>query len=131
LVRAAMQPYADFATVTFTTPRPKYSLIRNPQDLRAFHEQMRECLNTIETTFGSDCTVHVFPAIPASTAVQFGRLLLPKASPSLRLYDHHGSHAGFTPTLWLIRRAVQAVRRPHLKQSRSHAHRVSNGTQGI
>jgi hypothetical protein len=104
LIRAAMQAHGDFATATFTTPQPKYSLIRNPKDLRAFHELMRECLNTIERTFGSECIVHVFPAMPASTAVQFGRLLLPKASPSLQIYDHHGDRAGFAPTLWLVRR---------------------------
>jgi len=114
LVGAAMQPYGDFPTVRFTTPQPAYSLIRNPKDLRTFHERMRECLNAIETKFGSQCTIHVFPAMPASTAVQFGRLLLPKASPSLRIYDHHGERAGFRPTLWLVRRAR---RRSGLKKS--------------
>ncbi len=113
LIRAAMQAHADFATAIFTTPEPKCSLIRNPKDLRAFHERMRECLNTIEGTFGSECIVHVFPAMPASTAVQFGRLLLPKASPSLQIYDHHGDRAGFAPTLWLVRRTP----RPPTKKS--------------
>lgn len=114
LVRAAMQSQGRFATVSFTTPQPQYSLIRNPTDLRAFHERMRECLNAIEMRFGSACTVHVFPAIPASTAVQFGRLLLPKASPSVRVYDHHGGHGGFAPTLWLVRRMS---RRPGIERS--------------
>lgn len=102
------------AMARFTTPQPTYSLIRNARDLSIFHEAMRRCLNDIETRFGSDCTIHVFPAMPASTAVQFGRLLLPKASPNIRIYDHQGGRAGFVPTLWLVRRAARRARAARL-----------------
>lgn len=109
LVARAMGTGA-YATVTFSTPDPNYSLIRGERDLEVFHMKMRECLNRIEARFGSDCEVHVFPAMPASAAVQMGRLLLPKASPALRIYDHHRARGGFHPTLWLVRRRVHRNR---------------------
>jgi hypothetical protein len=120
LVKASMG-VDEFATVRFSTPQPTYSLIRNPRDLSAFHEAIRRCLNEIEARFSSECAVHVFPAMPASTAVQFGRLLLPKSSPNIRIYDHQGGRAGFVPTLWLVRRTARRPRMPRLKHESRRA----------
>ena len=55
----------------------------------------------IRATHGPDCTVHLFPALPNSLAVEVGRVLLPKADPAIRVYDRNVS--GFVPALWLNR----------------------------
>jgi hypothetical protein len=106
-----------FAEVSFTTPRPGFSTIRHPADLKAFRKAMHDCLGEIETRFGSACEIHVFPAIPASTAVEFGRLLLPKAYPGILIYDHHRDRDGFHQTLWLCTRSPSEARTPNDKEA--------------
>jgi hypothetical protein len=88
-------------SVLFFTASPGYSIIRQAGDLEQFQIAMRACLNEIEARYGSRCDIHVFPAMPASTAIQFGRLLLPKSSPGVLVYDHQRGADGFTPTTWL------------------------------
>lgn len=107
LVSRAMGESA-FAEMAFTTPQPGYSTIRHPADLKAFRKVMHDCLGEIESRFGSACEIHVFPAMPASTAVEFGRLLLPKAYPGILIYDHHRDRKGFHPTHWLCFRRLRA-----------------------
>lgn len=97
-----------FAEISFTTPQPGYSTIRNSADLKAFRMAMHDCLGEIETRFGSSCEIYVFPAMPASAAVEFGRLLLPKAYPGILIYDHHRDRQGFHPTVWLCSRRLRA-----------------------
>lgn len=46
---------------------------------------------------GEKTLLHVFPALPASLAVEVGRVWMPKSDLSLRLYDNHRSH-GLIPT---------------------------------
>jgi len=108
LVAKAM-PRSDYHTVRFGTTKPGYSVIRGEPDLVSFHRGMRDCLNDIEARFGTDCEIHVFPALPASAATQFGRLLLPKASPAMRIYDHNAKNGGFHPALWLVDRRTGAL----------------------
>lgn len=100
LVSRAMGESA-LAEMAFTITQPAYSTIRGPADLNTFRQTMHDCLGAIESRFGSNCEIHVFPAMPASAAVEFGRLMLPKAFPGILIYDHHRDRGGFHPTLWL------------------------------
>jgi hypothetical protein len=109
LVSRAMKD-ASFASVRFGTKWTGYSVIRGQPDLVSFHQSMRDCLNDIEARFGSHCEIHVFPAMPASAAVQFGRLLLPKGSPPICIYDQNAKKGGFHRTLWLIPRRRKSHR---------------------
>ncbi len=43
--------------------------------------------------------MHVFPAMPLSPAVEFGRQLLPKADPTIGVWDFQDGR--FVPTLQL------------------------------
>jgi hypothetical protein len=97
-----------FVEMSFMTPQPGYSTIRYAADLKAFRKAMHDCLGAIESQFGAACEIHVFPAMPASAAVEFGRLLLPKAYPGLLIYDHHRDRQGFHPTLWLCSKRLRA-----------------------
>jgi SMODS-associated and fused to various effectors sensor domain len=46
---------------------------------------------------GQDNTIHVFPAVPVSVAVELGRVWMPKADLPLSLYDEKaGFHYAFT-----------------------------------
>jgi len=44
---------------------------------------------------GSQCIIHLFPAVPAPIALLCGRELLPKADPSLMVYDYVDNKQGF------------------------------------
>ena len=41
--------------------------------------------------YGPDLVVHLFAAIPNSVATELGRLLLPKADPTIQVYDRQPS----------------------------------------
>jgi hypothetical protein len=105
LVRAACPP--GTAEVTFRAETPEYSVFRSPTDLRAFHDAMLACIDAIASKHGTAVRVHVFPAIPAVSAVQFGRLLLPKAHPAMAVYDHVGSSGGWARALQLLERRTR------------------------
>ena len=44
-------------------------------------------LERFKARHGTGVPVHVFPALPASLAVETGRVWMPKADPELRVYD--------------------------------------------
>lgn len=70
-------------------------VLRRSDDLSAFARVFRKTLDEIRNHHGPDVEVHLFPAIPASTAVEIGRAWQPKAHPSLRVYDENTRAGGF------------------------------------
>ena len=66
---------------------------------RQFRQCVRELLNRIKATHGENATLHVFPAMPVALAVDFGRIVMPKADLKLQLYDQNRSLGGFAPAL--------------------------------
>jgi hypothetical protein len=48
---------------------------------------------------GQTTTLHVFPAVGVSTAIEFGRVRMPKADAPWQLYDQVNARGGFIPAL--------------------------------
>lgn len=67
--------------------------------LQKFRAVYRQALSDIRAKYGAECTVHLFPAIPAPIAVLCGTELLPKSDPAMRVYDNDKARGGFVPTL--------------------------------
>lgn len=67
---------------------PAVDVVRTRAQLEAVGELWRQALSAIRTQYGSEVSVHLFPAIPNSVAVELGRRLLPKADPVVHVYDH-------------------------------------------
>jgi hypothetical protein len=67
--------------------------------LEKFRKIYRQILSEIRTKYGDDCTVHLFPAIPAPVAVLCGKELIPKSDPTLIIYDNDKVKGGFIKTL--------------------------------
>ena len=44
---------------------------------------------------GEQALIHVFPAMPVALAVDFGRIIMPKADLPLRIYDENKTLGGF------------------------------------
>lgn len=66
---------------------PHNDIVRRPEDQAAYRVALRSLLNTIKARHGEGVPIHVFPALPASLAVETGRIWMPKADSELKIYD--------------------------------------------
>jgi hypothetical protein len=71
-------------------------MMRYPEDLQTFRRQMRRLFDDVKAS-GAEA-IHLFPAIPVSTAVEIGRVWMPKADLPLVIYDQTRGQ-GFVPRL--------------------------------
>jgi len=56
-------------------------------------------MDNIKALHGQSTTIHIFPAMPAALAVEFGRVRMPKADLPLLIYDENRGAGGFQPAL--------------------------------
>jgi hypothetical protein len=77
---------------------PHNDILRRPEDQSTFRALLRRLYDRIKACHGDGALVHVFPALPASLAIEIGRVWMPKSDVPLRLYDnnrHHGFVSAF------------------------------------
>lgn len=77
---------------------PHNDVMRYPEDLAVFRQIMRRVYNDIKAAHGQDASINVFPAVPASCAIELGRVRMPKADLPLVVFDQVGE-AGFVRRL--------------------------------
>lgn len=65
----------------------QHGVIRHKDDLSRFRTIVRSTLDEIKNEHGMDVEVMVFPAVPVSCALEFGRVWQPKAHPDMGIYD--------------------------------------------
>ena len=87
----------DTAVWSVTADQPHNDILRRPEDQSAFRTLMRSLFDRIKAEQGEDTVLHVFPAMPASLAVELGRVWMPKSDLAMTLYDNNRA-AGFVPT---------------------------------
>lgn len=63
------------------------SVLRNQSDLRGYRIAVGEVFDEIRQQHGSDVELSVFPAVPTTCAIEFGRVWQPKAHPAFDIYD--------------------------------------------
>ena len=83
--------------VRLGVPRPTPELVEDADDVRHFRSKITALMADIRNQ--GYRRVHVFPAMPVSLAVEFGRQLLPKADPVMGVWDYQNGR--FVPTLEL------------------------------
>ena len=66
---------------------------------RLFRQQVRLLLDRIKAAHGEQATLHLFPAMPVALAVDFGRVIMPKADLKMQIYDQNQALGGFVPAL--------------------------------
>ncbi|WP_230771546.1 SAVED domain-containing protein [Sphingomonas sp. Leaf4] len=88
----------DAAIWTITIAKPGNDVVRQPEDLSAFRTTLREVYNEIKAQHGEGQVIHLFPVMPASLAVETGRIWMPKADLEMLIYDQN-REKGFVPTL--------------------------------
>lgn len=82
-----------------TVAKPDRDVIHQREDLGRFRETVRRTLDQIKAVHGQDATIHVFPAMPLSAAVELGRVWMPKADLPLLIYDENRALGGFEARL--------------------------------
>ena len=84
-------------TLDGATPHPGF--LQQREDLDAFRQVYRQFLAEVTRDHPRVEDLHIFPAIPAPVAVVCGFDLLPKAHPTLLVYDNDKQHGGFIQRL--------------------------------
>ena len=82
------------------TPGP--DVFRSKLTLDAFTRIYRQLLAQLEQTDKGAATIHLFPAVPISAAIQCGRQLMRHVHPALIVYDRIGNE--FQPTIEINQR---------------------------
>lgn len=75
----------DLPIVRFGVPSPTPALVEDADDVRHFRSTFTALMAAIRNA--GYRRVHVFPAMPLSLSVEFGRQLLPKADPAISVWD--------------------------------------------
>jgi len=88
----------DAAIWSLCADQPHNDILRRADDQATFRRELRRLYDRIKARHGEGTLLHVFPALPASLAVEVGRVWMPKSDLPLRLYDNNRSH-GFISTL--------------------------------
>lgn len=77
----------DAAIWSLTANAPHNDIVRAPEDQAAFRSALRGLFDRIKATHGPSQRLHLFPVLPASLAVEVGRVWMPKADLEMRIYD--------------------------------------------
>lgn len=85
--------------VTLKGAAPNATFLRRKEDLERFRGTYHELLGMIRQDHPESSEILLFPVVPAPVAVTCGRELLPKAHPSLLVYDFDKKHNIFKFTL--------------------------------
>lgn len=78
---------------------PHNDVVKSRRQTAAFRSLVRETLEQIKARHGNGETLHLFPAMPVSLAVELGRVRMPKADMPWIVYDQVNSQAGFVRAL--------------------------------
>lgn len=84
-------------------------ILRSPDDLRLWRQRLRAMFEDIKDAHGNS-QLHVFPAVPVSAALEMGRVWMPKAHLSMRIYDQNRALGGFVPALDVTHETADSVR---------------------
>ena len=79
--------------------KPSTSFITAQSQLEEFRQVTRAILNRVKAAHGEHSVIHVFPILPVATAVELGRVHMPKADLPYRIYDQSSKLGGFVHAL--------------------------------
>jgi len=87
-------------------PVPSYAMVQNRRVIHAFRDALQVHLSRLEAMTAG--TIHVFAAIPAALAIEFGALLTTQHQHAYLIFDRDKENQNrFTPTLQLGHQAQE------------------------
>lgn len=69
--------------------KPHNDYLKDKSQLEDFKKVMRQTYAMLRQRYGDKRVIHVFPAMPVSTAIEMGRVRAPKADLPLTIYDQN------------------------------------------
>lgn len=84
---------------TVTISQPNNDFLKSKKELKNIRAAFRRLFDEVKFKHGQNTILHVFPAIPASVAIEFGRVWMPKADLPMLIYDQSKIQNKFIPTL--------------------------------
>ena len=88
----------DVSIYSINIENPDNDFVKSRKQIIEFGEKMKEAFREIKKIHGQDMVLNVFPAMPISLAVQLGRVWMPKADLSMRIFDQNYVSGGFIET---------------------------------
>ncbi|ESQ78684.1 SAVED domain-containing protein [Asticcacaulis sp. YBE204] len=70
-------------------------ILHSEGDLQTFRSTCRRLFDAIKAAHPDATDLHIFPAMPVSTAIELGRIWMPKADLPLHIYDENRTAGGF------------------------------------
>lgn len=86
---------------TLIIKKPNNNFLTNQKTLENFRTTLRFLFDKIKNVHGHDVVLSVFPCMPNSASIEFGRVWMPKADLSLDIYDERN---GFKKALTIKRK---------------------------
>ncbi len=86
----------DVSIYSINIENPDNDFVKSRKQIIEFGEKMKEAFREIKKMHGQDVILNVFPAMPISLAVQLGRVWMPKADLSMRIFDQNYVSGGFS-----------------------------------
>lgn len=84
-------------TITIASPFSDY--LKSKNELLVFANTMRQLFDRIKAEYNDKTPLHIFPAMPIATAIELGRVWMPKADMPLYIYDQNTAGSGFNKVL--------------------------------
>lgn len=80
---------------TITIDEPFNDYLKSKKELEYFSSTLRKLFNQIKSEYNAETPLHIFPAMPIATAIELGRIWMPKADMPLYIYDQNTAKEGF------------------------------------
>lgn len=85
----------EVSIYTLTIPTPFNDFLKSKKYLQDFSVEVRKLFNSIKSKYNAETPLHIFPAMPIASAIELGRVWMPKADMPLRIYDENTINSGF------------------------------------
>ncbi|MEE4211270.1 MAG: HNH endonuclease [Parvularcula sp.] len=89
----------DASIWSVTTPAPHNDVLKRTEDLSEFRRVLRQLYDEIKATCGPEAVINLFPAMPLATAIETGRVRMPKADLPMLVWDENRQLGGFRQAL--------------------------------
>jgi len=84
---------------TITIDNPFNDFLKTKKQLQEFSIVIRHLFDSIKARYNAQSPLHIFPAMPIATSVEFGRVWMPKADMPLIVFDENNAKNGFIKVL--------------------------------
>ena len=89
----------DTSIYSIRIDNPNNDFVKSRKQIQDFGEKMKEAFREIKRIHGQDAVLNIFPSMPISLAVQLGRVWMPKADLSMKIFDQNKELGGFVEAI--------------------------------